>query len=110
MYNLLELYSTMPTTKTVHRQSIISHSAPTGSNLDSGILLKPGRKIAVASTPASSATSHVMKTNEFEDANKSNLSDMQDKTTNYHEPSTPTGRPLNQASENKEHIRNHSPI
>ena len=104
MYNLLELYSTMPTTKTVHRQSIISHSAPTGSNLDSGILLKPGRKIAVASTPASSATSHVMKTNEFEDAHKSNLSDMQDKTTNYQEPSTPTGRPLNQASENKEQI------
>ncbi len=39
MYNLLELYSTMPTTKTVQRQSLTPVS-----NLDTGILLRAGRR------------------------------------------------------------------
>ena len=39
MYNLLELYSTMPVTKTVQRQSLTPVS-----NLDTGILLRPGKK------------------------------------------------------------------
>ena len=39
MYNLLELYSTMPVTKTVQRQSLTPVS-----NLESGILLRPARK------------------------------------------------------------------
>ena len=38
MYNLLELYSTMPVTKTVQRQSLTPVT-----NIDTGILLRPGR-------------------------------------------------------------------
>ena len=39
MYNLLELYSTMPVTKTVQRQSLTPVT-----NIDTGILLRPGRR------------------------------------------------------------------
>ena len=42
MYNLLELYSTMPVTKTVHRQSITPISMSEGGN--AGILLKRPKK------------------------------------------------------------------
>ena len=38
MYNLLELYSTMPVTKTVQRQSLTPIT-----NIDTGILLRPSR-------------------------------------------------------------------
>ena len=102
MYNLLELYSTMPTTKTVHRQSIIPQSAPIGNGLDSGILLKPGRKSAIASTPASGTTATLIKPNEIEDPLKVDPSIQPDKTFNTIDPSTPTGRPLNQFSDHQQ--------
>ena len=41
MYNLLELYSTMPTTKTVQRHSLTPIA--TTSMLDAGILLRAGK-------------------------------------------------------------------
>ena len=40
MYNLLELYSTMPTTKTVQRHSLTPLTST--SMLDAGILLRAG--------------------------------------------------------------------
>jgi len=58
MYNLLELYSTMPTTKTVQRHSLTPLTST--PMLDAGILLKAGRKstmfpnnrdLGVAKTP-----------------------------------------------------------
>ena len=42
MYNLLELYSTMPTTKTVQRHSLTPNS--TSGGVDTGILLRGGRR------------------------------------------------------------------
>jgi hypothetical protein len=41
MYNLLELYSTMPTTKTVQRHSLTPITS--SSMLDAGILLRAGQ-------------------------------------------------------------------
>ena len=70
MYNLLELYSTMPTTKTVHRQSIAPHSVNSGSGLDTGILLKPGRRTTTANTPISGNASLHSKDIEMGDLSK----------------------------------------
>ena len=43
MYNLLELYSTMPTTKTVQRHSLTPLTS--NSMLDAGILLRAGNNV-----------------------------------------------------------------
>lgn len=48
MYNLLELYSTMPTTKTVQRQSLTPVS--NNVNLELGILQKGGKRISTPTT------------------------------------------------------------
>ncbi len=53
MYNLLELYSTMPTTKTVQRQSLTPMTSSASADA-SGILLKGGKR---ASTPTTGAKS-----------------------------------------------------
>jgi len=47
MYNLLELYSTMPTTKTVQRHSLTPMTS--SSMLDAGILLRAGRSFKTSS-------------------------------------------------------------
>ena len=99
MYNLLELYSTMPTTKTVHRQSIISHVNTAANGLDTGILLKPVRKSAISSTTVPDPTANFMKNGEIDEPSKSNTSILPDKNTAIQEPSTPPGRPFNQLSE-----------
>jgi len=51
MYNLLELYSTMPTTKTVQRQSLTPVS--NAGNAEAGILVRPQSRRAV--TPSTTA-------------------------------------------------------
>ncbi len=66
MYNLLELYSTMPTTKTVQRQSLTPVTS-SGTNAESGILLKGKKR---ASTPTTGKLEGEVKTPEVSDLPK----------------------------------------
>ena len=99
MYNLLELYSTMPTTKTVHRHSIFPHTNHSGNGLDTGILLKPGRKTAMVSTPVSFSTVPASKNAEIADTPRFDSSNQADNNFNNFDPSTPIRRSSNQLEE-----------
>ena len=84
MYNLLELYSTMPTTKTVHRQSITPQSIGSGiGGMDSGILLKPGRRTTTMNTPTAANANLLSKDVEMGDISNLDSSNLNEK--NFYE-------------------------
>ena len=96
MYNLLELYSTMPTTKTVHRQSVISQSMHSTAGIDTGILLKPARTAAIASTPVSINGGPSARPVDAGDLYRPDISNVTERNVTSFDISTPIAKPANQ--------------